>query len=308
MPRRRSRFLETVIAVAMASFVPAVAHAQACCAGSSALTPGRLALHEDFLAGAIARGAVAFGSFDGRGHYTTNPSGSREIDLEQDVLGAARFLRDGQLSLLVPFVETHRASRSTGSELGGGIGDVNVAARWDFFVAGESRTIPGIGLLAGLTLPTGRAPEDTDTPLATGATGIGAFQVNGGLAVEQSFGPWLFNLTGIVAKRTPRTVQGIRSTLGTQLTFLGGAAYAFSNDASLAAIVSYSIEGDATVSGQEAADSGRRLLRTSAAGAYPFTDHLRLQGSVFFDPPFVFVDQNQLTTVGATLGVIVSWT
>src|SRR5262249_42758942 len=132
MQRRRLRFLELALVVATASLVPAVARAQACCAGSSALTPGRLALHEDFLVGAIARGAVAFGSFDGRGHYATNASGSREIDLEQDVLGAARVFRDGQIAVLVPLVETHRATRSTGAETGGGIGDVNLAARWDF--------------------------------------------------------------------------------------------------------------------------------------------------------------------------------
>lgn len=286
---------------------PAVAHAQACCAGSSALTPGRLAMHEDFLAGATVRGGVAFGSTDGRGHYATNADGSRELDFEQDVFGAARILHRGQLALLVPFVETHRATRTSGAETGGGIGDVNVAARWDFLTAGESSVVPGIGLLAGLTMPTGRPPEDADTRLATGATGIGAFQVNGGLALEQSFGPWLVNLTGVVAKRTARTVGDLHSTLGTQLTLLAGVVYVFPNDVSLAGIVSYSYEGDATVSGQNASDSGRRLLRTSAAFALPLGDRLRLQGSLFFDPPVVHVDQNQLTTVGATFGVIVSW-
>jgi hypothetical protein len=310
MPLRRSRSLELAAAIAIAAaatLAPGAARGQACCAGSSAFSPGRLAMHEDYLVGAAARGAYAFGSFDGRGHYATNPRGSSEVDLEQDVLGAVRVLGDGQVAVLVPFVQTYRQAQSTGSEIGGGIGDVNLAVRWDFLVAGQSTTLPGIGLLAGLTFPTGRPPEEADTPLATSATGIGAFQANAGLAIEQAFGAWLVNVTGIVAKRTPREVQGFRSTLGTQWTFLGALAYAFPNEASLAGVVSYSIEGDATVGGHDVPDSGRRLLRTSVAAAYPLTDRLRLQASVFFDPPLVYVGQNQLTTIGASLGAIVTW-
>ncbi len=287
---------------------PRVASAQACCAGSGALTPGRLAMHEEALVGAQLRAGDAYGSFDGRGHYGSNPNGTSEYDFEQDAFGAIRFLRHGQGALFVPFVETRRQARGVGSEFGGGIGDVNLAARWDFLDAGDSRVVPGIGALVGVTLPTGTAPEDAKpTPLNTHATGIGAVQGNVGLALEQSFGPWLVNATGIVAKRFPRTAQGVHSSLATQVTLLGGAAYAFPNDAALAAVISYAFEGDATIAGQTAEGSGRRLLRTSVSGVWPFSDRLRGTASFYFDPPIVHVDQNAIPAIGIILGGIFSW-
>ena len=265
-------------------------------------------MHEEALVGAQLRAGDAFGSFDGRGHYGSNPAGTSEYDFEEDAFGAIRFLEHGQAAAFVPFVETRRQARAVGSELGGGLGDVNLSARWDFLAAGDSRVIPGIGALVGVTVPTGTAPEDAKpTPLSTGATGIGAVQGNIGLALEQSFGPWLVNATGIVAKRLPRTAQGIHTALATQVTLLGGAAYAFPNDAALAAVLSYAVEGDATVAGHSVEDSGRRLFRTSLSGVWPLSDRLRLTGNVYFDPPFVHVDQNAIPQTGVVFGGIFSW-
>jgi hypothetical protein len=309
MSRPTSRFLELTLAlVALVWLWPASARAQSCCAGSGALTPGRLTMHEDALLGLSVRAADAFGSLGGNGHYTPNPGGSTEYDFEQDLFGAVRFFHQGQAALLYPLIETRRATGTNRAELGGGIGDVNMSARWDFVAAGESATIPGIGVLVGLTVPTGTAPERARTALATGATGIGAFQGNVGLALEQSFGKWLVNATGLVAKRLPREVQTIRSTLGTQITTLGAAAYTFENNASLAGVLSYTFEGNATVAGHTVPNSGRRLFRASAAGSLPYSDRIRLQGSLYLDPPIPHVDQNQITTFGFTLAFLLTWT
>jgi hypothetical protein len=310
MSRPRSPCLEVaavVTTIAAALVVPRAACAQSCCAGSSALTPGRLALHESALVGAQVRAGYGFGSFDADGHYATNPDGASELDFEQDLFGALRFLRHGQAALLVPFVETRRQTRTAGSELGGGLGDVNASARWDFTAAGQYRVLPGIGLLAGITFPTGRAPEDTSKPLATDATGVGAFQGNVGLALEQTWGAWLVNVTGLVAARTPRTVQGIRSTLGAQFTTLAALAYSLPDDSALAFVASYTFEGNATVDGAEAPGSGRRLLRLSVSAMHPLSDTWRLQGGVFGDPPIPHVGKNEPASLGLTLSVIRSW-
>src|SRR6201999_23593 len=108
---------------------------------------------------------------------------------------------------LAPIIETWRETTLDGGHLGGGIGDVNLSARYDFVVAGESLYVPGVALLAGVTAPTGRASESARARLAVDATGIGAWQANVALALEQTFGPWLLNATAIVAKRTPRFGQ-----------------------------------------------------------------------------------------------------
>ncbi|HEX3344475.1 MAG TPA: hypothetical protein VHS09_07865 [Polyangiaceae bacterium] len=169
-----SRGLAALVALTAWAF-PAAARAQACCAGGSAVTPGRLELHEDALVGAELRAAALLGSYDTGGRYRANPAGDTEGDFEEDLLGAVRVLRRGQVALLVPLVETQRQDPRDGGHFGGGIGDVNLGARYDFVLAGESRVVPGVALLGGVTFPTGKPPELASPPLAVDATGIGAF-------------------------------------------------------------------------------------------------------------------------------------
>ncbi len=285
------------------------ARAQACCAGGSALTPGRLAPQEAILVGAQARAANVFASFDSDGHYATSPPGTSEVDLEQDAFAAVRFLRRAQAAVLVPIVETHRQTRRDGPEFGGGFGDLNVSARYDFTDAGESKIVPGIGVLAGVTLPTGRPPESVSAsrPLATDATGVGAFQGNVGLALEQTFGPWIVDATVLVAKRAARTVQGVHSLLGAQTTILAAGGYAFSNDASIVLVGSFTLEGNATVDGDEVAKSSRRIFTMSLAGLYPIDHHLRVIGSVFMNPPVPQLGRNLPATMGLTVGGVYAW-
>jgi len=276
------------------------AGAQACCAGSSAVTPARLGLHEDALVGATLRVAGVVGNYALDGTYSAQPPHTSELDLEQDLVAAARVTKRGQLALLVPFVETVRSSATT-SGSGGGLGDINLGARYDLVLAGESRYLPGIALLAGLTLPTGRPVEAATQPLATDATGIGAFQGNLGLSVEQVWGPWLASLSGLVAQRAPRSVQGVDETLGTQLTGVGAVAYTFRSAATAGVVVSYAAEGDARINGAADQESHKRALTLSAVGVFSFTDSLRLQGSLFLTPPVTSLGANQPATCGLTL-------
>ncbi len=281
------------------------ARAQACCAGGSVVTPGRLELHENALAGVQLHAANVIGSYDVTGRYVGAPPGSTELDFEEDLFAAARVLGRGQVTLLVPLVETRRANPPAlgGAHLGGGLGDINASARYDFVRAGESAYVPGVALLAGLTAPTGTSPEQATQPLAVDATGIGAWQVNGALAIEQTYGPWLVNATGIVAKRTPRYGQ----TLGTQVTFLLAGAYTFPNDAAVALSASYAFEGDATAGSADVPDSSKRVTVVTLSGLYPVTDTWRLLGGMFLDPPVGQLGSNQPAAAGLTLTVIRSW-
>ena len=307
MWRSRSPFLSAAALLALLGWSGA-GRAQACCAGGSALTPGRLSPHEDALAGVQARAAYVYATFDGSGHYATSPPGTSEVDLEQDVFGAVRFLERGQAALLVPLVETHRKTQTLGPEFGGGLGDINLSARYDFTLAGGSPIVPGIGVLAGITFPTGKAPDAPDLrPLGTDATGVGAFQGNVGLALEQTYGSWLVNLTGLVAKRAARDVQGVHSVLGTQVTMLAAGGYTFSNEASVVLVGAYTVEGDATVNGSDVPGSARRVLLTSVAGLLPLSDHLRLTASLFVNPPIPNVGKNMPATTGLTVGAVYAW-
>jgi hypothetical protein len=290
---------------------PATARAQACCAGTGAVTPGRLGVLEDALVGLEAKAGLVAGSFDPGGRPVASPPGAGEVDLEQDAFGALRVLSRGQVSLLVPVVETWRQSRGS-AEAGGGIGDVNANVRYDFLLAGASRVVPGLAVLAGVTFPTG-TPADAPGlgPQETGATGIGAWQFNLGLAAEQVFGPWLVNATGIVAQRTERTVgtgaTAVHEMLGLQWTALAAVAYTFESDAALAFSASEVIEGDASTNGADTPGSGRRLLTLSLSGLLPLGPDYRLQGALVDNPPIPAASEGQAADVGVTFTAVRSW-
>lgn len=263
-------------------------------------------MHEDALVGGQLRAANVLGSWDEDGRYRSAPGGTSELDFEQDLFGSIRFVKRAQAALFVPLVETRRGANRT-FEAGGGLGDVNLSARYDFLEAGQSRVVPGTALLAGITLPTGVSPDAATKPLATDATGSGAFQGNLGLALEQSYGHWLLNATLLAAKRATRSSQGVDSTLGTRVTVLAAGGYVFDNDAALALLASYAAEGDARVNGAVSPRSSRRTTTVSLSGVWPLGDHLRLTGSIFLNPPILQLGTNEPASTGLTFGVVGSW-
>lgn len=296
-----STFVSLALALLLSAWTRS-ADAQACCAGAGAVTPARLGLHDDAIAGVLLKAGAQLGAHAPDGAYRPTPRGAAEVDFEQHVFGAVRVLRRGQLGVLVPFVETHRRTM-TRSETGGGLGDVNLSARYDFVRARESRSVPGIGLLLGMTLPTGTSAESAERPLATDATGVGAVQANAGVGVEQIFGSWLIGVSGIAALRAPRTVGQTRMALAPEVLALASAAYVFPSGASAALAASLTLEGDASANGVKVPSSARRLASLSLAASHPITDELRAVGSLFASPPLDGFGQNQLVRVGATLGL-----
>lgn len=303
MWRPSSACLSGVVALALHVAAERSARAQACCAGGGAITPGRLALHEDALLGVQVRAGAVLGAFDDGAHYAAQPSGSRELDFEEDLFAAARVFRRGQVALLVPLVETSRAENGL-SEIGGGIGDINLSLRYDFTLAGVSRVVPGIAALVGVTAPTGTPVDAAHDLLATDATGTGAWQGNVGVAFEQTFGPWLVNATEILAWRAPRTAQGVDEALAPQWTTLAGVAYTFPSEAALAVFASYAAEGSATLNGATAPSSARALAQVTLSAAYPLSDALRVQGGVFVIPPLSAFGRNQDVAAGLTLALL----
>jgi len=291
----------------VALVLPAHVLAQACCAGSSTLTPARLGIHEDAAIGVMARGTGVLGSYDAAGKYLVSPSGVAELDGEVDVVGTLRVLADAQVTLLVPVVATWR--QVTGlSELGGGLGDLNLSGRYDFWHAGQSRVLPGIAVMLGVTFPTGRAPEDATKLLATDATGVGAFQLTGGLALEQSFGHFIVNLTALASWRTPRTVRGVDERLGAQFQGLLGVGYVFDNEASVALSLGQVASLDAVVQGQRVFGSGHGLPSIGVSGSVPLGEAWRLQGGLSYNPPVAVLGWNQTAGLGFTLSVLRTWT
>jgi hypothetical protein len=269
-------------------------------------------LHEDALVGTELHGSAVIGEYDDTpghvGQFHGQPGGQGELDFEEDLFGAVRLFERAQVALLLPFVETWRKG-NLAQATGGGIGDMNLSARYDFVRAGESRYVPGIAALAGVTAPTGLPPTSSQAgTLAVDATGTGAWQGNFGLALEQSFGHWLVNATEIFAWRAPFSAQGVEDALAPQWTTLAGVGYVFSNEAALAFFGSFTYEGSPAINGKVFPNGERDVTLFGLSGVYPACQHLRLQSSLFFNPPLSGFGAGQTAAVGLTFTVIWSWT
>jgi len=306
----RSRCSDLVaggVAAAIVAAVPAgTAQAQACCAGATATTPGRLGLRDDALVGFLSRGNAIFGSFDESGRFAPSAPHAVEVDLEQDLFVSLRVLGRGQLSILTPFLETRRLSRRI-AEFGGGVGDLNVSGRYDFLLDGQSRYFPGVALLAGVTFPTGVAPDNAFKPLATDSTGTGVVQGNVGLALEQSAGDWLFDVSGLLAIRAPRSIHGVEENGVLQWTALGSVSWTVNPKWTAALSLSYVAEGDAVIDGRPIAQTGRRTPNISLSAGHALTKEWRLQSGVFFNPPIPFLGQNQPASAGLSWTLLYGW-
>lgn len=311
-PPRRSTSPETIlIALAMLGglLAPRAAHAQACCVGSGLVTPARLRIYESYGVGTQTRVRSVIGSFDARGDYRGAQAGNNELDLEQDLFVAARFGPRFQAALQMPYVGT--GERATGlTEWGGGLGDASANLRYDFLSAGERPRWPGIALLAGLSVPTGRPPDqsDADHPLGTSATGTGAYEGNLGLAVEQVSGQTFFSATGFVAHRFARTVNGITQSFAPRFTALIAGGYALRNRIALGAFGLGSWQGSAhDQTGATLPASQVSLVSAGLAVAAPLGDSWRLQGTAFADLPFPGWGRNQTTGAGMTISLLRVW-
>jgi hypothetical protein len=95
--------------------------------------------------------------------------------------------------------------------------------------------------------------------------------------------------------------------LAPQWTALIAAAYTFESDAAVALSVSESAEGDATTNGAESRDTARRLPTVTLSGLLPLTDALRLQASVFDNPPVPVLGANLTADVGVSATAVWAW-
>ncbi len=240
----------------------------------------------------------------------TPPQGPRPPRVLQLAAGAVVWA--GRKAEDVPSVATYRADTGL-SDFGGGLGDINLSARWDFIEAAESRKLPGFALLLGVTFPTGRpADAPSASARAANATGIGAFQLTGGVALEKIFGSHLLvDLTGLVSQRLPRTVesggQTIQETLGLQLFAIAAVGWIFDGGIGVALSGTFTGELDAVLDGVRVPQSGRSLTILSVSGGLPLGDSWRLQGSLFDQPQLSGLGANQPIGAGLTFAVLRTW-
>src|SRR5262249_2835681 len=158
----------------------------------SGLTPGWLANHEQWLVGGQLRLSETHGTYPTRGTFYQSDPG-RDTRIEPSLFATARFATRGQVSVFAPLVTTRRPAGDI-VETRTAPGDVTLVGRWDFIRPGQSR-IPGVAVLAGGVIPTGTPSDRATGLLAADATGIGTWEGNAGLSIEQVYGKVVLHLT-----------------------------------------------------------------------------------------------------------------
>jgi hypothetical protein len=299
---QNARTWAVLLAALAWTFVPRAAWAQACCVGASGLTPGWLANHEKVLVGAQLRVAETHGTYPTSGGFFTSPPG-KDTKVETSLFASARFLPRGQVSAFMP-LSTTRRNVDGRVETGTAFGDLGITARYDFVRAGESR-IPGISGLFGLMVPTGRPSDKTTGVLAADVTGIGTWEVNAGVSVEQTWNGVIAHATALGGLRTARDVFGVSQHLGPRGLFLAAAGYVFEGEVTILGTFTHIVEGDATVAGEPASGTGYRTSQLAMLVLVPLSDAWRLRTSVFTDVPPL--GTNRPAMGGTSISLLRSW-
>jgi hypothetical protein len=299
----------TVVAAVVIPAQPV--HAQACCAGGALLTPARLGPLEKVGVGLQARVRSTRGTFAPDGTWSEIPAGDAENSWEQVVVISARLTSALQTTLVMPVVETHRRIDGL-AQTGGGLGDLAVTGRYDLLTAGSSAPWPGVGLLAGVTAPTGRAPDAAATVLATDVTGAGTWDLSLGLGVEQSWERWYVAFNAWATHHLGHQVglpggSTTKESFSPRLTGLIIGGYLFPNDMAAAIYLNAFQEGDKTRDGRAEDASAVRLTTVGGTWVWPWAPHWRSQVSLFTDVPAGGFGRNQPSAYGGSLSVLWVW-
>ena len=304
-PSGGPRRLAVALLLALGAAWPADAAAQACCGASGLVIPARLRVYDDYGFGVQATERQTYGSLAADGTYSTTSTG--DLVTEQDLFAMARLSSRVQLALLVPYVETYRRIPGQ-SQWGGFFGDVTVNGRFEVAHTGEHGRWPALTILAGLTAPTGRAPDQAHDALGTDAAGTGSFQVNVGLEVERLFQQWFVTFDGWVSKRTSRASPGGRQSFAPRLTALLAGGYVFTNRLAVGAFATVIDEGNGHDTAPGAGDvAGPRYATAGLAGAVPLDESWRLQATASADLPLGGWGRNQPTTLGIGTSLVRVW-
>lgn len=279
------------------------AQASPCCMSATAFGMGRLLLGEDFALGLRTSLAPTLGAWDSGGRWRAYETYD-ELEWRSELWGLVGIGDRFSLSARVPVLVL---ARSTGAEgdLGGGIGDVALGARYELTSVGEYGAWPALAVTLGVAAPTGRATEDARTALGVDVTGRGAWVLSAGLGAEVTGMPWFVRVDLGLSVPMPaeRSDLHLEQRLGpsVDVAVTGGVEVARDVVVSLVPHVTWAAE---TVLGSRAvADSDRLDVGLAAAGSWRIELHWTVQASV---DTGLFVDalgKNDPGRVMTTLGV-----
>jgi hypothetical protein len=295
------RWLVIVLALSLARFAPA--RAAPCCMSATAFGMGRLLIWEDFALGLRTSLTPTLGAWDGDGRWVDYDR-YEELEWRTEIWGL--FAVDRRLSayLRVPALVIERSSASA-SDLGGGLGDVALGARWEVLQIGEYEELPAVALTFTLLVPTGRATDEARTALGVDVTGRGAWVLAAGVSAEYTRLPWFVRLDLGVSVPLPaeREDLGVDQRLGPSLDVALSGGVEVAHDMVLSLVPRLTWEAETRLAEEAVAGSDRLDVGIGLAGSWRFDPHWTLQAAVDTGVFVGGLGKNQPGRVTSTLGL-----
>jgi hypothetical protein len=305
MMRLACRTLAAIAVGAVALFASRRAECAGCCGTGYGLGQ-RLADGEDAALTASLRGYTLAGSWDDSRRYRSLDASSAQRELRSDFVVLVRASRRLQLGLFAAGVFSEREARDERTT-GGGLGDVGALARLDVVTMRSHPVLPGLALTLNVLAPTGRSAWRSNDPLGSDVTGLGAWELRPGIALENWWSRWYGAITASVGLRLPITDEsGDDVELAPRPQLLAVFGRSFDGGFSLTSGVDVEWEGAARVNG---ASTGDARSRTSfvAIGALDLTQRFTLMAAAQYEPPIDGLGANDLAGVAVTAGVRYAW-
>ncbi len=270
---------------------------------ATAVGIGRLLIWEDFAIGFTSglRGGVGYWSDDSE---WTAYDGYQELEWAPEVWSLVRVQRRTSLYLRLPTLLTWRRA-GPADEVGGGLGDVAVGARFEILEIGEYVELPAVAATIAVSAPTGVAPHESDLTLATDVTSRGAWVLTFGLSLETTELPWFvrFDVGVDVPMPAERDDLGVSQRFGPGVMAVLVGGYELTERVVASLLGRFRWEAPLTLDGATVDGSARHETGLGAAVSWRFDPHWTLQLGV---DTGLFLDHlggNQPGKVTGTIGV-----
>jgi len=244
---------------------------------SSAFGVGRLAPFEDFAILASQSFSHYAGHWDGQSDW--HWASYSESEFRTQISGIVALNQRLELSAGMPWLVTTKAAGGV-NESGHGIGDTQVGLRFEPIGSGEIAGVPGIALVGGMTMPSGRARSEVGHPLATDITGRGAWVLSASVMLEVARMRWFvlggagvtysFEKDAVLAGHTTQLGRGFQATV------LSGVEVVPKWIASM--LVRYAYEGMVKYDGASVPRSQTHDAGVGPAVAFQWTPNWTVQG------------------------------
>lgn len=302
MPRRSLPLLVALFTLPLLA-LPSASRAAPCCMSATAFGIGRLLIWEDFAVGLRTSLSPGLGDWDRDGHWRSWDSYD-ETEWRSELWALAGLDRRASLFARVPAVLLTRSAAET-SDTGGGLGDISVGFRYELLAIGELLELPAIAVTFAVLAPTGRATEDSRSPLGADVTGRGAWVLSSGLSFELTRLPWFVRLDAGLSVPLPaeRPDLGVDQRLGLSVDLALSGGLELTDGVVLSLIPRLTWTDRTRLDENPVPDTSRLDFGLALAGSWRIDPHWTMQASFDAPLPIDGLGLNQTARLQTTLGL-----